>query len=261
MHLKNLLMGVGLAALSTAAVADTTITLQNTFSGNTSTDHVYIKGGMIRADSGQGQGYMIFDSAQGTVTTVQPEQQQYTVMTKEDLKAMGSAVQNAMKQMEAQLANLPPAQREQVRAMMKQRLGAMMDSQGQAPKTEIVQTGQSKTVGGYGCSVVNIMVDGEQTGSACMAQWDELDIASADRQTIESMLDFSREMMKQFGGMMPTHLAAMTQDGYPVQWENRSGNTTISGELKSVQGGSVSADLFQVPSGYTRRSLPTMPGG
>jgi len=261
MHLKNLLMFVCLVAVSTVAVADATITMQNTFGGKTSTDHVYIKGGMIRADSGQGDGYMIFDSSRGTITTVEPGEQRYTVMTKEDLQAMGSAVQNAMKQMEAQLANLPPEQREQVRAMMKQRMGAMMQSQDQAPETRIVQTGQSKTVGGYDCAMVNIMVDGEQTGSACMTQWDELDIAAADRKTVQSMMDFSREMAKQFGGMMPTHMAAMTQDGYPVQWENRSGGTTISGELKSMEGGPVSDDLFQVPSGYTERKLPSMPGG
>lgn len=261
MDFKQTVLGVALLAAAAAAGADTTIHTTNQFGGDTSQDAIKIAHGKMRVDSGSGGGFMIFDSAQRTVTIVQPAEQSYTVMTEENLKSMGNAVQQAMKQIESQLANMPPAQREQMRKMMEQQMGGMMGGQGPAAKPEIVQTGETKTVAGYECRVVRIMVQGASKGSACMTDYANLGIPAEDRKTIEAMTEFSMALTEQFGDMMPAHMQAMAAQGYPVEYDSTVGGTAISGSLESVETGALDAGLFQVPEGYTQKSMPNIPGG
>ncbi len=251
------------AAFMVAAIpasADTTLTTTNRFGDTAGTDTVHIANGMVRVDNNRG-GYMLFDSRERTMTMVEPGDRSYMVMTEDSLRSMGNAVQQAMKQLESQMANMPPEQREQMRRMMKERMGGMMDAGGEASKPEIVNTGETKTVAGHECRVVRIMLDGESTGSACMTDFETLGIPGEDRQTIEAMMDFSLALTEQFGEMMPAHMKAMAAEGYPVEYESRAGGTPIQGSLESVETGPLAEELFTVPDDYRERSMPGMPGG
>lgn len=262
MTYSQTLLGIVLLSACAPALADTTIRTNTTFDDETSIDSIYIKDSRIRVDSGLGGGYMIFDSNSGTITTVEPAQQRYTVMTREDLRSMGGAMKQAMRQMEAQLANLPPEQREQMRQMMEQQMGAMMGDSGKpASKPEIVHTGETRTVAGHGCKVVNVTVDGDVTGNACMTDYDVLGIPREDRRTIEAMMEFSLAMMEQFGDMMPAHMKAMAAEGYPVHYESHAAGADISGTLESIETQSLSEDLFRIPPHYREQAMPTLPGG
>lgn len=261
MIFKKTILGVAMIAIATAAGAGTTIRTENRFGGDASSDAIHIAGGKMRIQtSGDASGFMIFDSAARTVTIVQPQEQSYMVMDEETIRSMGNAVQQAMKQLESQLANLPPAQREQMRKMMEQQMGGMMGGNKPASRPEIVNTGETRTVAGYDCGVVRIMVDGASKGSACMADLAALGIPEEDRQTIRAMTDFSLALTEQFGDMMPAHMQAMAAQGYPVQYDSTVGGTAISGSLEGVETGSLDPGLFQVPAGYTQRSMPKMPG-
>lgn len=259
MSFMRMITAAALASATATAIADTTLTTTNQFGNTSGTDTVHIAGGMVRVDNNQG-GYMLFDSGERTMTMVEPENKSYMVMTEESLRSMGDAVQQAMQQLESQMANMPPQQREQMRRMMEERMGGMMGG-GQVSKPEIVNTGETKTVAGYDCRVVRIMVDGASTGSACMTDFDTLGIPGEDRKTIEAMMDFSLALTEQFGDMMPAHVKAMAAEGYPVEYQSQAGGTAIQGSLQKVETGSISADLFTVPNGYRKRSLPNMPGG
>lgn len=260
MSLIRMMTAAALLSAASATPADTTLTTTNQFGDSGGTDTVYIADGMVRVDNNQG-GYMLFDSGERTMTMVEPDQKTYMVMTEESLRSMGNAVQQAMQQLESQMANMPPEQREQMRRMMKERMGGMMDAGGQAAKPEIVNTGETKTVAGHDCRVVRIMVDGDSTGSACMAEFEALGIPAEDRQTIEAMMEFSLALTEQFGEMMPAHMKAMAAQGYPVEYESRAGGTPIRGSLESVATEPLSADLFTVPKDYRERSMPNLPGG
>lgn len=249
-----------LAAVATAG-ADTTIKTSSSFGGQTSTDTVYIKDGKMRVDSGREGGFMIFDSNAGTITAVHSSEQSYTVMTEENLRAMGDAVSQAMRQMEQQLAQLPPQQREQVRRMMEQQMGAMMGGGDRAPETEIVRTGESRNVAGHECEVVRMMAGGQSKGTACVTDFADLGMPSEDRETILSLVEFSQSLMEQFGDLVPAHMSAMASNGYPIEYETQMGNTRITGRLESVDTDSLSSELFQVPAGYSERRMPAMPGG
>lgn len=252
----------GAVLLSTGAGADTTITNTSNFGGEASRDSIYIKDGKMRVESGMDESYMIFDSSARTITAVEPSQRSYTVMTEDDLRSMGDAMKQAMRQMEQQLANLPPEQREQMRRMMEQQMGAMLGNAGKpAAKPEVVRTGQQKTVAGHQCEVVRILLEGAEKGNACMAEYDGLGIPQSDRATIRAMMDFSLALMEQFGDMMPAHMQAMAAEGYPVEYESRVGGTPITGSLESIETGALSGDLFSVPAGFSRQEMPAMPGG
>lgn len=259
MFFTRMLTAVALMTATAAASADTTLTTTNQFGNTTGTDTIQIANGMVRVDNSQG-GYMLFDSGDNTMTMVQPSDESYMVMTEEAVRSMGNAVQQAMKQLESQMANMPPQQREQMRRMMEERMGGMMGG-GKTSKPEIVNTGETRSVAGYDCSVVRIMVDGASKGSACMADFDALGIPAGDQQTIQAMIDFSLALTEQFGDMMPAHMKAMAGQGYPVQYESQAGGTPVNGSLKNVSTEPLADDLFTVPSGYTKRSLPNMPGG
>lgn len=257
--LRMMTAAVLLSATATA-FADTTLTTSNEFGETGSTDTVHIADGMVRVDNNQG-GYMLFDSDARTMTMVEPENQSYMVMTEESLRSMGNAVQQAMQQLESQMANMPPEQRERMRSMMKERMGGMMDAGGQAARPEIVNTGETRNVAGYECRVVRIMVDGASTGSACMTDFDTLGIPDEDQATIEAMMEFSLALTEQFGEMMPAHMKAMAAEGYPVEFESQAGGTRIKGSLKAVETEPLAGELFSVPDNYRQRSLPNMPGG
>lgn len=260
MSFNRTFLAIALAATAATAGADTTINTSNQFGGDASNDAIHIAGGKMRVDTGSADSYMIYDSTANTITMVEPAQRSYTVMTEEDLRSMGNAVKQAMKQLESQLANMPPAQREQMRKMMEQQMGGMMG--GGAPKeTEIVQTGETRNVAGYDCGVVRIMVDGASQGTACMADYGDLGIPAEDRSTIRAMADFSMTLAEQFGDMMPGHMQAMAAEGFPVEYDSRVGDTRVSGAIQSVETGSVDPGLFQVPSDFQQRSMPAMPGG
>lgn len=253
-------MAAALLGASVAASADTTLTTTNRFGETVGTDTVYIADGKVRVDNSRG-GYMLFDSRERTMTMVEPGDRSYMVMTEESLRSMGNAVQQAMQQLEAQMANMPPEQREQMRRMMKERMGGVMDAGGKAAKPEIVRTGETKSVAGYECRVVRIMLDGASTGSACMTDFETLGIPDEDRRTIEAMMEFSLALTEQFGEMMPAHMEAMAAEGYPMEYESRAGGTPIQGSLKSVKTDALAGNLFTIPDDYTERSMPGMPGG
>jgi hypothetical protein len=249
-----------LLSATATAFADTTLTTSNQFGDTGSTDKVYIADGMVRVDNNQG-GYMLFDSDERTMTMVEPSNQSYMVMTEESLRSMGDAVQQAMQQLEDQMANMPPEQRERMRSMMKERMGGMMNGAGKTSKPEIIKTGETRTVAGYECRVVRIMMDGASTGSACMSDFDTLGIPAEDKATIEAMMEFSLALTEQFGEMMPAHMKAMAAEGYPVEFESQAGGTRIQGSLKAVKTEQLAGELFSVPDNYRQRSMPNMPGG
>lgn len=262
MKFRYTISGALLMAIAASAGADTTIRTSNQFGGSSSTDAIYIAEGKMRVDSSTDRsGYMIFDSAAKTITIVQPQEKSYMVMDEETLRSMGNAVQQAMKQLESQLANLPPGQREQMRKMMEQQMGGMVGGNKPASKPQIVNTGETRTVAGYDCSVVRMMVDGASKGTACMADYADLGIPETDRQTVRAMTDFSLALTEQFGDMMPAHMQAMAAQGYPVQYESTVGGTAISGSLESVESGELDPGKFEVPDGYSQKSMPKMPGG
>src|SRR5262245_45963489 len=64
---------------------------------------------------------VIFDGGKQVMWMINDAKKSYYEMTKADVDRLGAQMNDAMAQMQAQMANLPPAQRAQIEAMMRGR--------------------------------------------------------------------------------------------------------------------------------------------
>lgn len=254
-HYK-LLISVGLLACWGMASADTTITMAESDGMTPEDTAIYITENHMR--TGMDGSYMLFDPATSTMTVVQPAERSYIVMDREWSASMEQMMKQAQARMEQALTNLPPAQQERMREMIGKHFGMM----GGEPKVEpeVMQTGKEKTVAGYSCEVVKLRAGTIASGTYCLASRTELGIPEADYQTLRDMIAFYKSIADQFAQRFASaSLMGKLLDlgGIPIETHH----STMSGIAKnsmltSVEIGPISADLFTIPEGYEKLTLP-----
>ena len=224
---------------------------------------------------------VVMDLDAQTITQIDYKQRAYTTATaaeyaalmRQGFEKMGEAagqMQSQMKELEEQLKNLPPEQRRQIEAMMKQAQGAQRSpAQPQtkpedcAPdKVDVKRTGKSITVAGYEASGYQVFTNGKLDSEV----WIAPAITAAreiDPQKLERMM---KEMMKalphcpprgQMFGADP--MWKLMKDGYPVRSVDKDGGSVI--EVVKAESRSLGASEFQAPTGFARKTLQEMMGG
>lgn len=257
-----------LFCFSSAVLADTAMKTDISVdpvqaAGSADTTMTYIKGNMVRMDTGISGAYMLYDNAAHTMTIVNPAEHSYTVMDEAALQAMGSQVAKARQRMQAMLAEMPPEQRRQMEQIIGNQLGAIMgmDEEPQS-EPEVRRTGEAKTVNGFSCQVYT--VSGPDGGSYCMASIEELGIPESDYQTFRDMTAFTASMAKQVAGAVGVESAAgqvramMEIDGIPIMSHTPIANGHGKSVLTSVSTRTLDASLFTLPKGYTQQQIPSM---
>ena len=224
---------------------------------------------------------VVMDLDAQTITQIDYKQRAYTTATaaeyaalmRQGFEKMGEAagqMQSQMKELEEQLKNLPPEQRRQIEAMMKQAQGAQRSpAQPQAKpedctpdKVDVKRTGKNITVAGYEASGYQVFTNGKLDSEV----WIAPAITAAreiDPQKLERMM---KEMMKalphcpprgQMFGADP--MWKLMKDGYPVRSVDKDGGSVI--EVVKAESRSLGATEFQAPSGFARKTLQEMMGG
>jgi hypothetical protein len=186
-------------------------------------------------------------------------------------EAMGQSMQGQMKELEEQLEQLPPEQRRQIEAMMRQAQpqGAQKPAkparkpENCVPDTvEIKRTGKSMTVAGYDASGYQIFTNGTLDSEV----WIAPAISAAREIDPEKLERMVREMMKampqcpakgQMIGADPVW--KLMKDGYPVRSVEKVGGTVT--EVVKAESRTLGANEFQAPAGFARKSLKDMMGG
>jgi Spy/CpxP family protein refolding chaperone len=198
---------------------------------------------------------------------------EYAALMRQGFEKMGESMgqmQSQLKEMEEQLKNLPPEQRRQIEAMMKQAQGAQRPA-AQAPlkpedcapdKVDVKRTGKTITVAGYDASGYQVFANGKLDSEV----WIAPAITAAreiDPQKLERMM---KEMMKalpqcpprgQMFGADP--MWKLMKDGYPVRSVDKDGGSVI--EVVKAESRSLGAAEFQAPTGFARKTLKEMMGG
>src|SRR4051812_30505250 len=132
---------VAVISLFTASLdaADGVLIAQKTTSGDsTQTSQVQIDRNRMRAEiGGANRRVVIFDGTRQLLWLIDEDKKTYNELTKADVDRLGGQVQDAMAMVQAQLANMPPAQRAQLEALMKGRGMAALTAQ----KTEYRKAG------------------------------------------------------------------------------------------------------------------------
>lgn len=254
-----ILAGVTGLMLSQMAHADTRMVFSNTSSDGTETTEMLIADNKMRFATGQGQEtWSLFDADRREMIIVDPSKKSYMVIDQETMDKMGDAVNQAMKQMEETLAQMPPAQRKQMEQMMKSMMPAEL--QNQSVDFSYDRKG-SDSVAGYDCEILEIRANDRKTSELCVTSPGELDIDADDAAVFMAMRDFSLDMVKNvpFAAGMAQSFGQPGASEMPVRYTFTNDLIgEMSGQLVSISSEDVDDSLLSIPGDYKREKMPDM---
>ena len=218
----------------------------------------YAQSKMVRMDQGgegMGDNSMIFLGDE--FLYVNHEDKSYIVMDEEMLEKVSTKINEAMKEMEAQLANMPPEQRAMVEQMMKGRMNGMMPQEQKAvPEPRIESLGRSKWQS-YSCQQYAVFEGDEKTQEVCAAKLDDVEGADEVMEAFVGMAAYIEKMtesMPMMGddGLNPGEMMEQI-GGFPVHMVNFvNGQADSETSLDSIVEEGLDPDLFTVPKNYRR---------
>ncbi|MEZ5500835.1 MAG: hypothetical protein R3E77_15585 [Steroidobacteraceae bacterium] len=188
----------------------------------------------------------------------------YMHLDRKQLEAMGDRLGEMRKQMEAQLAKLPPEQRQMVEQMMRGKMGATVDQ----PKLRIEASDHRGSAAGADCRFWNIW-RGERLDSAlCVASPAKLDGGVELMQTMKTLAAYfagMRKAMERSGFMPPDNGFEQLEniDGLPVINQRYDALGKLQSEIRTetIRRETIATSRFTVPDGYKEERLPALPAG
>jgi hypothetical protein len=224
-------------------------------------DKIYAKGGMLRMDphqdGGEGDGSVLFRD--DTLWIIDHQEKRAHRVDQEGMEKVSLQINAAMKQMEAQLAQLPPEQRETVEKMMQERVPAMAGALGGEAPERRVEKGGTEKVASYSCTSYTMFSGDRKVWEVCAASEGEL--GSDGHEVIEAVRGMSRfakqlrEAVREtpFAEVVDTPFQAMEEiEGFPIRVRgfDPAGAIDDLSTLKSITPRELGDDLFAVPAGY-----------
>lgn len=215
------------------------------------------QGEMLRIESTDPARGLVMIFRDDTMFLLDPGPKKYYRLDPKSLEAIGAQIHDAMAQMEAQLAGLPPEQRASVEKMMKGRFPGL----GEPPEITVEREG-SETVGKWTCSKYGVYEGGTKTSEVFTAPSSDLDGVGEALDSFRAFARFSEKVLESLpagamGGMLQNPLRMMDQmEGVPVLTRRfEGGRASQETSLKSVTRQDLAADLFQPPPGYKQADL------
>ncbi|MGE0593268.1 MAG: DUF4412 domain-containing protein [Vicinamibacterales bacterium] len=244
----------------TVLAADGILLSERTTTGNrTVTNEIKIEPTRIRAqvapDAGEAQ-TIIFDGTRQVMWMISDQRKGYSEMTKADVDRMAGQMNEALSRMREQMANLPPAQRAQLEAMMRGRGMPGAGAQA-AAQTEYRRAGTA-TVGSWTCTRYEGFVNGQKQSEVCTVDPATLGFRASDFEVSKQLAEFFRQMLPEGSDAMFRIGDGGGQgfDGLPVRRVYTRGNQQIVSEVTAITRGTFPDSDFQVPAGYTKLPLP-----
>lgn len=216
---------------------------------------IFAQSGNLRMDDAHNKSSysMIFLGAE--LLAVDHKDKSYVVMDEAMLNEVSSQISDAMKQMEAQLASLPPEQRAMAEQMMKGQMGAMMGQTAEeppAPTVEFLGDGQWNT---FECKKYAVFEGGVKTQEVCAAKLDDIDGSDEMMEAFQGMAAFLTKLteslpMRSGNELNPGELMEQI-GGFPVHTlDYENGQVVRESSLESVGEQDLDAAIFAAPEGY-----------
>lgn len=253
---------VTLILLSSGANAGVVMDMVTANASGQETDRakIYAQSKMVRMDEVRGDeiaSSMIFLGNE--FLYVDHREKSYVVMDEAMINEVSAQISDAMKQMEEELARMPPEQRAMVEQMMKGRMGEMMGQQDTAPAPPRVEAAGSGKWQSRTCRQYAIFEGGQKTQEVCAAKLDQIDggdeVMAAFREMANYITKLTESMpMNVHEGINPGELMDQI-DGFPVlttDYEN--GVIVRKSSLDSVTEKNLEQGLFAAPDGYRREN-------
>lgn len=207
-------------------------------------------------EGGSGDATMIFLGDR--FMYVDHDEKTYIVMDEAMLEEMSTKMNEAMKEMEAQLASMPPEQRAMVEQMMKGEMQGMMEQQGEAApplRVEAIGSGKWKS---RKCKEYAVFEGAEKTQQICAADLDDVDGADEVIEAFRNMAAYITKMtesmpMRPAGQPNPGELMDQI-DGFPIHTvDYDNGKIVAEASLDSIVEEDLDEGLFSAPEGYRQQ--------
>ncbi len=208
---------------------------------------------------------MIFDGSRNALTILDHREKTAIEMDQAMVEGMMVRLAEAKKQLQAQLAEMPPEQRKMMEQMMEQRgAGAMLGGAAPKPRPPLTlkPSGETRHVGGRECAVSTLQRANEKVGEACIASFSALGISREDIAALSEMADFQKHIAEQFRGSGMPDVSDELElfrnlKGLPLQTIRREANgTETRSDLVKIEKVEIPASRFEIPAGYEKREMP-----
>ena len=259
----SLVLGVVLAALDAEAGVYVGHVIRDTASGAERPGiDMYFEGGKARIEDLRGKRPGVTIYRDNTLYMLDPKKKTYVAMTRAELDEMAGKMGDAMGEMQAQLASLPPDQRAMVEQMMKSK-GAGTSGAGEAKPHVITATdsGKSESVNGKNCRTWNIKSDDTLVRQLCVVPYASLPGAAEMRDVIKHLAELTEKLtaaVKQFDTGAADELNGIGRvDGVPILTRSFTDGQPDGTEsiVKEWTTRANPANLFGVPVDYKLRKL------
>jgi hypothetical protein len=219
---------------------------------------MYVQNGQGRFVDAAGRTTLIKN---GTLYVIDDADKSYIAFDKATMEKLAVKINEAMSQMQEQLAKLPPEQRAQMEAMLPAMGGG--DKQW---VVEAVDTGKSDKVDGRACRVWDVKRNGELDDQMCVVAYSSLPGKENFQAMFANFAKVFEEMAKSvpmLSGMMTNEFGAQAKvNGFPVRtrgYENgKLGDTEHNVRVWREE--TIPASMFEVPAGYKQKQMPMGPG-
>lgn len=220
---------------------------------------VYVSGSKVRMDmplEKKGSGYAVVDLDKGLTWFVIPGEKRYIEWSETDAKAIGDKMAQMKKMMTERMASLPPDQRKQVEAMMKN-MQMPDDNAAPPPTVAITPLDKQQTINGMHTTGYKATED-ENTVVAWVTN-DQPELNKALLAVSERMEKLTPANMRREGVRRQ-----LQQKGLPVMVQNLGGGRYRIEEIVAVEQKPVDASLFVIPQDFARTTgrdaLKNIPG-
>jgi hypothetical protein len=226
-------------------------------------DTIYAQGEMLRMDPhADRDGSMSVIFRDETLWVVSHDEKTCQTIDKQGMEELSQQIGGMMKQMEAELAKLPPEQRAMVEEMMKDQMPGGMPGKGAEAPPRRIDVGAVEQVGDYSCTLRTLYSGDEKIWEVCAAEEGLPAAASEALEAFGAMARFAeqlRESMQQgpFTEMVDTPFYDMDEiGGFPVRTRMfANGRVTDESILKSMVGKNLDESVFAIPKGYKVKNL------
>ncbi len=254
---------------STAALAGVTVVYERVDrTGSKSTMTIKVEGERLRVDTPASKlSRMLWDGTKKEVVLLRDADKVYSRLDEPKARALkerlavareksAANVAAARAGLEAKLATMPPAQREQMEKMLKGLSASGEPAKYEPPK--FTATGKKQKVGEWACEVHEATRDG-QRHEVCVVPWDKAPLKKEDMKAFVSLNDFFLSMSGGLGS--PQGDDVFTRElhnypGYPVLSTTvEPGGQRATFTTRSVTRGAVPAGEFALPQGYAEQPM------
>ena len=202
---------------------------------------------------------MLFLEKEQVLRIVSDDEKTYVDLDK-NTAGRGGDPTGMLADMQKQLDQMPPQQRQMAEQMMK----AAMGSAKLAPPLVYVWTKEKKTIAGYECTRVDGMRGDARVTEYCGTTSDDFKMSEAERKTMLEMQGYLRNFMIMVHADDDATRAFQwdtSVDGYPVLTRcYTGGKMTLDLQLQSVNRNPLPNDLFALPRGYRKLDMSGRPG-